>query len=106
MHPFQNISIQRKQMLAIMLTSVAALLLACAGFVAYEVFSYRHELVSSLTSLSQMIGNNSTGALDFNDPKLAEDLLSSLRAQPDIVSACIYTKDGAPFARYLRNDVP
>ncbi len=106
MHPFQNISIQRKQMLAIMLTCVAALLLACAGFVAYEVFSYRQELVSSLTSLSQMIGNNSTGALDFNDPKVAEDLLSSLRAQPDIVSACIYTKDGTPFARYLRSDVP
>ncbi|HVM60496.1 MAG TPA: CHASE sensor domain-containing protein [Verrucomicrobiae bacterium] len=106
MHPLQNISIQRKQMLAIMLTSVAALLLACAGFVAYEVFSYRQELVWSLTSLSQMIGNNSTGALDFNDPKVAEDLLSSLRAQPDIVSACIYTKDGTPFARYLRSDVP
>ncbi|HTS20044.1 MAG TPA: CHASE sensor domain-containing protein [Verrucomicrobiae bacterium] len=106
MHPLQNVSIQRKQMLAIMATSVVALLLACAGFIAYEIFSYRQELVSSLTSLSQMIGNNSTGALDFNDPKVAEDLLSSLRAQPDIVSACIYTKDGTPFARYLRSDVP
>ena len=45
MRLFQNTSIQRKQMLAIMLTSIVALLLACAGFVAYEIVSYRQELV-------------------------------------------------------------
>ncbi len=105
MRLFQHASIQRKQMLAIMLTSIVALLLACAGFITYEVMSYRQELVGSLSSLAQIIGDVSSGALDFNDPKAAEDTLSSLRARPNIVAACIYTKDGSPFAKYIRADV-
>ena len=106
MQLLQNISIQRKQMLAIMLTSVAAVLLACAGFAAYEVVSYRKELVWSLSTLAEIIGNNSSGSLDFNDPRVAEDMLSALRARPNIIAACIYTKDGSPFAKYLRANVP
>ena len=105
MRLFQNASIQRKQMLVIMLTSLVALLLACAGFIAYEIVSYRTELVWNLTSLAQMIGDTSSGALDFNDPKAAEDILSALRARPNITAACIYTKDGRPFAKYVRGDV-
>ena len=34
-------SIRRKQMQVIMLTSCASLLLACGGFVAYEVITFR-----------------------------------------------------------------
>ena len=105
MHPFQNTSIQRKQMLVIMLTSVVALLLACAAFVTYEIVSYRQELVWSSSTLAEIIGNNSSGALDFNDPKAAEDMLSALRAQPDIVAVCIYSRDGSLFAKYLRRNL-
>ena len=105
MNPFRNTSIQRKQMLVIMLTSVVALLLACAAFVTYEIVSYRQELVWSSSTLAEIIGNNSSGALDFNDPKAAEDMLSALRAQPDIVAVCIYSRDGSPFAKYLRRDL-
>jgi nitrogen fixation/metabolism regulation signal transduction histidine kinase len=105
MHLFQNASIQRKQMLAIMLTSIVALLLACAGFITFEIISYRQELALSLSSLAQIIGDTSSGALDFNDPKAAEDMLSALRARPNIVAGCIYTKDGSPFAKYVRSDV-
>jgi signal transduction histidine kinase len=102
----QNASIRRKQMLVMMLTSIVALLLASAGLIAYEIVSYRQELVGSLTSLAQMIGDTSSGALDFNDPKAAEDILSVLRVRPNIVAACIYTKDGSPFAKYLRSGLP
>jgi len=102
----QNASIRRKQMLVIMLTCIVALLLACTGFVVYEIVSYRQELVWSLTSLGQMVGDNASGALDFNDPKAAEDMMSAFRMRPNIVAACIYAKDGSPFAKYLRTDLP
>jgi len=105
MRVFKTVSIQRKQMLVIMLTSTVALLLACAGFVAYEVAAYRGELTKNLTTLAQIIGDNSSGALDFNDPKTAEDILSAIRAEPNIVAACIYAKDGRRFAAYHRSDV-
>jgi len=102
MHPFQNTSIQRKQMLVIMLTSIVSLLLACVGFVAYEIIAFRQGMVRNLTTLAQIVGDNSSGALDFNDPKAAQDVLSALHAEPNIISASIYTKDGQEFATYRR----
>jgi PAS domain S-box-containing protein len=102
MHPFQNTSIQRKQMLVIMLTSLVSLLLACVGFVAYEIFAFRQGMVRNLTTLAQIVGDNSSGALDFNDPKSAQDVLLALHAEPNIVAATIYTKDGQEFATYHR----
>jgi len=75
MHPFQNTSIQRKQMLVIMLTSIVSLLLACVGFVAYEIIAFRQGMVRNLTTLAQIVGDNSSGALDFNDPKAAGRLV-------------------------------
>ena len=105
MRTFQNLSIQRKQTLVIMLTSTVALVLACAGFVAYEVVAFRQTMTQNLTTLAQIIGDNSSGALDFNDPKAAQDILSALRAEPNITAACISTKDGQRFATYRRADV-
>jgi PAS domain S-box-containing protein len=104
MHLFQNTSIQRKQMLVIMLTSVLSLLLACVGFVAYEIIAFRQSMVRNLTTLAQIVGDNSSGALDFNDPKSAQDVLLALHAEPNIVAACTYTKDGQEFAVYRRAD--
>ncbi|MGD0651208.1 MAG: CHASE sensor domain-containing protein [Verrucomicrobiia bacterium] len=105
MRIFQTLSIQRKQTLVIMLTSTVALVLACAGFVAYEVIAFRQTMTQNLTTLAQIIGDNSSGALDFNDPKAAQEILSALRAEPNITAACIYTKDGQRFATYRRADV-
>jgi PAS domain S-box-containing protein len=101
----QTLSIQRKQMLVIMLTSTIALLLACMGFVAYEVIVFRQTMTQHLATLARIIGDNTSGALDFNDPKAAQDILSALRAEPNITAACIYTKDSQRFATYRRADV-
>jgi PAS domain S-box-containing protein len=105
MRLLQNVSIQRKQMFVIMLTSTVALLLACAGFVTHEIVAFRGGLIENLTTLAQVIGNNSSGALDFNDSKAAQEMLEALRAEPNIVAACIYTKNEQPFAVYHRADL-
>ena len=78
-----------------MLTSTVALLLACAGFVAYEVIAFRQTMTRNLTTLAQIIGDNSSGALDFNDPKAAQDILSALRAEPNITRR-LYLCQGRP----------
>jgi PAS domain S-box-containing protein len=95
-------SIKWKQMLIILLTSTVALLSACAIFVAYDVVSFRKEIVKKVSVLAEAIGNNCTGAIEYNDPKTAEETLSALRAEPSIVLACVYTRDGAVFAVYKR----
>ena len=101
----RNTSIQRKQMLAIMLTSTAAVLLTCFGFAAYKAIAFRRELVENLTILAEVIGENSSGALDFNDSQAAEQMLSALRVEPNIAAACLYSKDGQVFAVYRRADL-
>jgi PAS domain S-box-containing protein len=101
-----NLSLQRKQMLVIMLTTCVALLLACASFVAYEVITFRKELRDKVSTLAEVIGNVATGSLEFNDAKVGNELLSSLRVEDNIMSACIYTKEGKVFAAYQREGSP
>ena len=95
-------SIKGKQTLIVVLTSGAALLLACAAFATYEVMTFRATMVDNLSTLTEIIGNNSSAALDFSDPKAATETLSALRAQPNIKGACIYTSKGNVFAVYDR----
>ncbi len=98
----QRTSIKGKQTLIVMLTSGVALLLACAAFSFYEVTTFRAAMVQNLSILAEVIGNNSSAALDFSDPKAATEALSALRAEPNIEGACIYTSKGEVFAVYSR----
>jgi PAS domain S-box-containing protein len=102
MRVFQNTSIRHKQVLIIMLITSVALLLACATFVSFETFNFRKEMVKNLSTLAKIIGNNTSAALDFNDPKSAEETLFALQAQPNIVSACVFSRSGQIFANYDR----
>src|ERR1700732_5290705 len=86
-----------------MLVSGAALLIACAAFVAYDLVSFRESMAHNLAIQAQIAGSNCVSALLFNDPHSAENTLSALRAAPNIISAAIYTPDGATFAAYSRN---
>jgi len=99
----QKTSIKGKQTLIVMLTSGVALLLACVAFASYEVMTFRAAMEDNLSTLAEIIGNNSAAALDFSDPKSATEALSALRAQPNIKGACIYTAKGEVFAVYKRS---
>ena len=85
------------------LVSGAALLLACAAFITYDLVSFRDGMVHNLSIQAQVAGTNSVSALLFSDPHSAENTLSALKVAPDIVSAGIYTLDGRAFAIYQRD---
>src|SRR5438874_9032860 len=108
MQMFRKLSIKRKQTLIILLTSGAALLLACIAFATYEVAIFRKAMVRNLSILAEIIGNNTTAALEFNDTKVVNETLSALKAEPNIVGAGVYTKEGEVFAVYDRpgNAIP
>ena len=86
---FRNLSIKRKLTLLVMSTSAAALLLACAVFGFYDVYSFRKRMVSDLGAAALGLSINVTPALDFHDERGAEDILEGLRARPNIVGAVI-----------------
>ncbi len=104
MQPFRHVSIQRKLIGIIMLTSTVALALACSTFLAYEFITYRKTVTQHLAILAQIVAASSTAALAFDDHASATETLAALRAEPHLVSACIYTKDGRPFAVFLRGE--
>jgi signal transduction histidine kinase len=96
-------SIAKKLTRMNMLVSGAALLMACAAFIAYDLVSFRESILYDLSIQTQIIGSNSNSALLFDDPHSAATTLSALKAAPNIVSAGIYTADGRPFAAYWRD---
>lgn len=83
-----------------MLTSSGALVLAGAGFATYEIVLFREGMIRELSVEAEIIGRNSTAALTYGDRSSANEALAALRAEPHIVSACIYSPDGRVFARY------
>jgi PAS domain S-box-containing protein len=98
----ERASIKRKQIWIVMLITSVALLLACAAFGAYEVLNFRKTMLRNLTTLAEIVGNNSAVALDFDDPRAAEETLASLRVEPNILGARIYDKAGRVFAEFDR----
>src|ERR1700688_2028685 len=103
MFNIQNYSISKKLTWMNMLVSGAALVLACGGFCAYDLYSFRDALVRNVSIQAQIIGDNTTSALLFDDPHSAEKTLSALNANRHLMYAQIYTHDGQPFAAYWRD---
>ena len=94
-----NISIKQKLTLIIMTASTVALLLVSAGFVTCELFTFRRAMVRDLSTLAEVIGNQSTAALTYDDVPAAQEILSALSAKKRIVAAGIY-KGNSLFAQY------
>src|SRR5438105_4119435 len=99
----RHYSITKKLIRMNVLVSGAALLMACAAFVAYDLIGFRQTMVHNLSIQAQMAGSNSVSPLLFNDPQAAENTLSALKAAPNVAFAGIYTLDGRPFATYWRD---
>ena len=99
----RDLSIKRKLMLITMLTSSLALLLASAGFVAYDLLAFRSQMSEDLMTQAEVIGSKSTAALAFQDADTATEILSALRAKDGIVAAALYAPEGRLFAQYRRD---
>jgi signal transduction histidine kinase len=85
-----------------MATSSASLLLACCAFVLHDRVSFRRLLVADLSTLAEIIGSNSSGAILFSDSKAAGETLAALEAERNVLWACIYTGQGERLASYVR----
>jgi signal transduction histidine kinase len=95
-------SIADKLMRMTLVVSGVALLLAYVSFLAYDLYSLRQELISSMATEANIVGANSVTALMFDDRQAAENTLAALRNSPQIRAAVIIRPDGTEFARYLR----
>jgi len=95
-------TIKRKLTLIIMLTCSVALVLACAAILFFEHAGTRQILKHNTQVMANVIGANSSAALSFKDKNAAKETLAALRAEPYVLSACLYDRDGEVFATYYR----
>ncbi|HUE02964.1 MAG TPA: ATP-binding protein [Bryobacteraceae bacterium] len=100
MRNFRDRPIGQKVTIITMVITTAALLLAGLGIVVADSVLYRSALQRDLSALARIIADNSTAALEFNDPDSAAQMLAALRVRTHLDAACIYRSDGILFARY------
>src|SRR2546428_3905526 len=92
--------IRQKLMAILLLTSGVVVVLTCAAFLTYEFVTFRQTTLKNLSTLGRIIAANSTASLAFQSEPEAREILWALRAEPNIVAAGLYDKDGKLFARY------
>ncbi len=93
-------------MVIIMVTCGAALLLSGVAIIVSDTILFRGYLRRDLEALAQIVADNTTAALAFENARDAQEILASLRARRNLVQACIYTADSRVFARYVRPGGP
>lgn len=93
-------SIHGKLLLMVLSTTAAALFITAAAMAAYDLYTFRQSAIADLTAQADILGLAAAPALDFEDPKAAQDYLELLQAKPNIVGAAIYTANGGLFAVY------
>ncbi len=99
---FRDLPIRRKLALLTLTASIFAVMLACLGFAIYERENFRADTVSELTALADTLGANTAASLAFNDQKTAHEMLGALRAEGNVLAACLYDNQGRIFAEYRR----
>lgn len=95
-----TISIRWKLVRIVLVTSGAVMVSVCLALLVYDAVASLNSLNSQLSVLADVIGSNTTAALEFQDVNAANEALRSLRAQTHIVEACVYTREGSVFAKY------
>src|SRR3712207_3830984 len=92
--------IQRRLMQVMMLTSGSVLLLTSTAFFIYEYYTYRNITKTELSTIGQIVADNSTSSLAFDSKEDAEEILNALKVQRHVIAACLYDKNGKLFACY------
>ncbi len=105
MWEFRNVSIKNKLTIIIMIICSIVLLLSSGAFITTDLFAVRKSMAGKLLTISNVIGENSTAAITFHDEETAEEILSSLSAEPNVLSAFLYNSDGTLFAKYISGSV-
>ncbi|HXM70848.1 MAG TPA: CHASE sensor domain-containing protein, partial [Thermoanaerobaculia bacterium] len=98
----RNMSIRRKLIMIVMLTTASVLEVDSLVFIRDEVHYLRDAALSELQTLATVIGSTTASAISAGDRSAAEATLGSLAAKPQILAAVIYNPDGKVFASYHR----
>ncbi|HEY3225551.1 MAG TPA: ATP-binding protein [Planctomycetota bacterium] len=98
----RDMSIREKLRAIILIISGISVVGACAVFVTYQWFTSRDDQARKLEIMANIVGDQSTAALEFEQEPQAAAILASLKAERQIVAAAVYARDGRIFAKFVR----
>ena len=99
---FQNLSLKRK--LVFIQLIIASVIIGM--FIAFQVITdqieFRNEISQKLELTAKIVGTNSIPTLNFLDSEAANEILSSLHSESDIVNAWIFNDQETLFASFAQ----
>ncbi|MCC6533300.1 MAG: response regulator [Burkholderiales bacterium] len=93
-------SVRGKLLAVVIITTCAALAVAAAALIAYDVRSYEASSINDLSTLADVLGTACGPALAFNDQREAEENLTLLRVRPSILAGALFDARGKLYAVY------
>ncbi|NOY87805.1 MAG: HAMP domain-containing protein [FCB group bacterium] len=103
MTKFHDFSIRAKISIAIVLTSIITLVLSSLVFIINDKKSFQQGLINNLSMMSQIMADNCSSAVNFDDNDAAQEVLQTMKLNKNIIWAVITLPDGSQFARFNRS---
>lgn len=101
---FHKLPIRSKLNIIILVTCTMSLVLTATVSLISQWILVREQLEDELKTLVEVIGQNSTAGLTFQDQANLEQILNSLEAKSTVVFADIITPNGDVFASYVNEE--
>jgi len=97
----QNVTpLGRKIVVAILGTTLLALVLAFLLNIVPMVYAYRQDATDKARAQADLMSNSLVASIDFDDPVSAQESLATLSLIPSVTGAVVYAGEGNVFATY------
>jgi signal transduction histidine kinase/CheY-like chemotaxis protein len=103
-HWFASLRLPRKLLVIALVVTTAALAAAIVGLTAFDSLRVRSSAGEDARALAQLVAENSSGAILFNDSAAAQLIADSVRVRPVVALVCLYRSDGSLVASLQRED--
>ena len=94
----RHLPIQRKLRLVVLATCTAALCVASGALFALQFFNFKRDFQRDLIAVAEIIASNSTAAVQFQNDDDTREILTALKAKPQITGAEVVLADGKSLA--------
>ncbi len=101
----KKLSLVRSILLFSMFTSGVGLALFCAGFLIFDLHTFREKKLDDLKSTADLLSSNANSALGFGDSEVGNQVVEAMRVRPGIRTAILYQLDDKILAWYVRRDL-
>jgi signal transduction histidine kinase len=100
---YRDLPIRRKLLLTTLISTAAALTLASAGFLGWDIVQFRSAARQDVMAQSAIVAENSGAPLAFGDDRVGREILATLQVWPRLEMACLYEPTGRVFTTYYRD---